>query len=64
MTITSYFPAKQHAGALQVLREDTHKQKGMLTYWGSHRMIIFHEQSNWRQKELLNPSEYMKKTSE
>ena len=45
MTIISYFPAKQHAGALQVLREDTHKQKGMLTYWGSHGMIIFHEQS-------------------
>lgn len=32
MTIISYFPVRQQPSALQVLREDTHKQKGMLTF--------------------------------
>ena len=41
MTIISYFPVKQQSSALQVLREDTHKQKDMLTFlikqsWDGH----------------------------
>ena len=41
MTIISYFPVKQQSSALQVLREDTHMQKDMLTFlikqsWDGH----------------------------